>query len=252
MPVCRLIFRLDFKVNFEIIERSGTTMRMLWETFEKENPKGFELKENRNNRSVTIRSVSENGDFTRHLNVEPTSINGVFESIEGVEVNKLLYDTKGFIFLTKLASDLCEEFHIDHILRSGLRLLHLNKLGKYAGDIVKAYQPMFNTEVINRFEDKLGSIQDYAIVLDGVSEDGVGYHFLTGPYRTEEAQKFFHEIADTISKQADYDMVCDLDLYENDFSLSKRSVSKLYRPLIAKAERVIETLEKEIIRNLEG
>jgi hypothetical protein len=251
MPVCRLIFRLDFKVNFEIIERSGTVMQILWDAFEKENPKGSELRENKNNRTVTVRFVSENGNFMKHLNVEPTSINGEFKSIEGVEINKLLNNTKGFVFLTKLAGQLCERFQIDRIIRSGLRLFYLNKLGKQDGDIVRAYQKIFNTEVIDNFENKLGTVQDYAIVLDGASEDGVYYHFSTGPYRAEEAQKFFHEIANKFSEQADYDMICDLDLYENNFSLSNRSLSNLYRPIIAKAQNAIETLESEITKNLE-
>lgn len=251
MPICRLIFRLDFKVNFEIIEHAGTIMQTLWEAFEKENPKNLELRENKNNRTVTIRFVSESGDFMRHLNVEPTSIHGAFESIEGVEIDKLLNDTKGFMFLTKLASRLCEKLHVENIIRSGLRLFYLNKLGKQNHDIVRAYQKMFNPEMIGKLENELGTIQDYALILDGAADDGVHYHFSTGPYRAEEAQKFFYEIANAFKEQTDYDMICDVDLYENNFSLSNRPLANLYRPIIAKAKHIIETLESQIIKNLE-
>jgi hypothetical protein len=253
MPVCRLIFRLDFTVNFDVIEHSGEVMRTLWNAFESERNSGFELKENQRNRTIILRYLSENGDFIKHLNVEPTSINGAFESTEGVEIDKLLNDQKGFLFLTKLASQLCEQFRIDTILRSGLRLFYFNKLGSQEGnDVVRAFHKMLNADTISTLETRLGTIQDYGIVLDGTFDDGVRYHFGTGPYRSEEAQKYFAEIAGNFSQQTDFDFTCDLDLYENNFSLSSRQLSKMYRPVVAKASEIIQATESEVLKILEG
>jgi hypothetical protein len=49
MPVHRIIFRLDYLINYEIIDRPGTVMRIL-----DNNPKEYwrEIRENHDNRQI--------------------------------------------------------------------------------------------------------------------------------------------------------------------------------------------------------
>jgi hypothetical protein len=247
MPVCRLIFRLDFKLNYSIIDHPGEVMRILWNAFE--NVGDAELRDNKHNRIIIASSVSEKGNLMKSLSVAPTSINGAVETTEGLEPRELLTDDEGFVFLTNLATQLCEKFEIDAIHRSGLRLVYFNKLGIKASDVVNAYRQLFHQPSISKLENKLGKISDCGIILDGVSDDGIFYHFQSGPY---QRQNVLTELVEHLAATADFDLVCDLDLYENNFYLSNRQLSQLYRPLVTKAQEIIEATESELRIHLEN
>lgn len=248
MAVCRLIFRLDFKLCYDIIDSPGSVMRLIDKTTE-----GFwsEMRESKHRRGVEGRFLSEDGNLMRLLTVEPNAIIATFETVEGVDFANLPTD-ESFVGLQKLANKVCEEYKIDLIRRAGIRTMYFNKLG--AKDAVySAFRKFISSSLLDNTEDTLGRINDYALVFDGDSDAGYKYHLTAGPLLSqEEMSRYFDHIGSKFVGKPEFDFICDLDLYEQDFSLSKIPLTRWFRPMIEKNAKLVEHIENQLKEQMDA
>ncbi len=249
MPVCKVIFRLDFTVNFRMMEAPGRIFQTFWETLNLDRAPIKELSE-RAPRILTVHTQTADSDCGVLFNASPTSIDGSFEIAKGIELPDLL-ESDPLAPLVKLADRLCGEFSIDTISRSGFRLFYFGKLGTCFEDALAAFNSFFRPNHIRSIEGKLGRISDVAAVWEGADQDGVRYSCRSGPYRSAEARKYFNLIADKIMEACDFDMIFDLDLHEYNFSIARRTISNLYRPILIKANEFIRYYENELFQRME-
>lgn len=252
MPVYKLIFRLDFNLNFNIIKNQGNIFETLQNGLTGKTTKFLDFGENVNNRLIFARYIAEDKHFFKQLNIQPKNIDGSFENVKGVEINKLIFDETGFLSLSKTAGNLCREFKINEIKRSGLRIIYLNKISGKKQKIKDAFFSLFKNEPITKLSNCLGQIEDYGIVFNGITTEKIKYHLQTGPIKQDEFKNYF-EFARFEFPQDDYpDFLIDLDLYEENFLLSEREISKLYKPIIVKAEQIVREFEDILTINLKG
>lgn len=242
MPVCRLIFRLDFKANFKIIDHPGEVMRIIHAAGNEFLPR---LSENQQVRTISGVFSSKEKTIFRSLSVEPNAIYGIIETVNGIEIKSLEND-HNFSGLIKIAGTICKEFGIKEIARSGLRLFFFKKLYTNDKQMHSAFRRLYDGHIVQSLEKILGNIDDYRIAFDGQHEEKIHYHFNCGPYRSDEAGKYLVEIADEFKQQVNYDFIADLDLFEKDFELSA-VLTKWYLPLFRQAEQTYDTLEKNLL-----
>lgn len=179
--------------------------------------------------------------LSKNFSVEPSNINCSFETLAGVTVNDLI-NNKNFVLLTNIANSIAHEFQIDDILRAGLRFFCFDTLEKDFVEVKKAFCSLYENDIVNSVENHLGSVKDCGINFDGRSDDNLNYHIRTGPYQSVEAPKYMDTIKDVFSEKANYNMICDIDIYENNFSLSGRTISKYFKPLMVKADTFTKSL----------
>jgi len=252
MPICKLIFRLDFNFNFNFIKNQGSIFEILKNGLTGKTIKNIDFGENINNRLMFARYLSDDKHFFKQLNVQPTNIDGIFENTKGIEMSKLIFDEDGFLSLTKTVTNFCRELKIDKILRSGFRILYFNKLCDSSKEINDAFFRLFRNESISKINKCLGKIEDYGILFNGISVENIKYHLRTGPFTQNEFPNYLNYTEFELKENEKYDFMIDLDLYEENFLLSKRDISKLYLPIIDKAEQIIKAVEEIIEINLEG
>lgn len=245
MPVCRLLFRLDFKrVNTDIVDRPGKVMKMLLDA-----PEQFwsGISDQAQNRTITARHTAADGRAYRHLSVEPTVLSGLIETSAGIPLKELEKDDI-FDTLAATVTNLCSEFKISDLARFGFRAICLDKIGMNKSGVANAFRSYFEPSVIERTEDSLGPITDYGMAFDGASRDQVSYHFKCGPFDSSETSKYFEQINEIAS---DFDTIWDIDLYETDLALERVAFDRWCRPYIAKMDKAVHETTRILKKTVE-
>ena len=242
MSIHRLIVRLDFKPNFDIIDRPGSIMRLVEDSAGQDYWR--ELRENRDQRQVIaiMRRDGKSANFT----VEPSSVNFGYEAIEGLDFRRLA-DNDDISFLIKLMQDICAHFSVIAIERVGIRFFYFNKVLPSLDDVKRGFNQLYDRSLLDSTREHVGDIKDYLISFDGASDDKVEYHFKMGPYHQSEASKYLKELASEFMKNEEPNFICDLDLYENSISIPKVSFVKWLRPFIDKANKLLVNVESIIV-----
>lgn len=186
------------------------------------------------------------------MTVEPTSIHGSFESLEGVDIESFA-ETEIFRKLIKLTNKLRQEFDIHDIIRSGFRFYYLDNLADSPEKVNKAFTKIINDKLSGGLESTVGTIKDSGFSFDGEHNDKIKYHFRCGPYFRGEAGKYFKYISQKIDESSVKDLIVDLDCYEEKFNLSRDvSFKKWCNPILSKANstfNIINELMKELIED---
>lgn len=240
MPVCRLIFRLDFKLLFEMFNKTGEIMKKMdeagedfWNNYIDDTQK----------RMISARNESETDLWARSINVCPQSIDGIMLTHKGVSLEGLESDDT-FRKLIKVTNNIRKQFRINNLIRCGLRLFYFEKLNFQDDNINLPFQKTINNHIINGIITELGEINDLGIVFDGAHEDKIKYHFRCGPYYNREASKYITHFSEKFKENKDFNFIADIDLYENDFSLSESvSLIKWCIPVLVKAKNCINIIE---------
>ena len=250
MPYHRVIFRLDFMPNFDIIETPAKTMRIIMEKYDSFLP---DLGEDIVQRSITAKYEAASGDYIRSITVTPTAITGLIDTSKGIKRSGVLTDTD-LAKLIKIANELRSSYHINNLVRTGLRFYYFSKIAAQEGSVNNAFQRLFDHKFIKSLHATLGTVNDLAFVLDGEHEDKILYHLRSGPYFKGELsrKKYLTINPDKFDENNDVDLILDVDMYENNHTLNETvSFAKWCDPLVKRANKLIEEL-KPMLAKLVG
>lgn len=251
MPVCRLIFRLDFKLNYDIVGAPEKVMRII-----NESAGSFwsDLGENIKGRLITARNESEENRWGRNITVSPNTISGFFEKHEGFAIEDIEND-EIFLNFVKIINRLRGQFRINDLQRCGLRFFYFSKIASEENAVNQAFQRMLDNTLLEEVISSLGEIQDIGIHLEGSHEDKIKYHVNCGTYFKGEAEKkgYLEYFANKFDQVKEFDFICDIDLYEDSFFLSEMaSYAKWCNPLINKARKFINLGELLLSKKIGG
>lgn len=251
MPLHKIIYRFDFKPNFEIIDSAGKLLGILQE-------QGCwpQLGESINERSITGKDVSEDKGYFCTVGIKPTSIIGQFELIEGIELNGI-EKLKIFNNMVKTTNILRKEFNICDFIRAGFRLFVFNPLDHDLEKVHLGYNKIF-TSFADDLSETLGEFKDSGIKIDGEHKNGIYYKFKFGPY-LNDFNKIINEIKVTPNIQQRIDeientfkLTYDLDFFEKNKHLSETTnLKKWALPLMDRASKAISTIESIVTQNIE-
>jgi hypothetical protein len=244
MPVHSLIFRFDFaKVNFSIIDSHGRIMSILDKA---PNDTFSDYREMLQPRKVQGIYKSDNGDTARILTTEPTSLNVLLESAKGYELSSLRQD-QTFNDILKVTSTIFDEFHINEIKRFGFRIKYFDKITPEHDQAFKLFSNVYSKHIVNAIDKALGSITDYMIAFNGSDKDSVNYHIKFGPYSIEDRTIYLSELKDTKTILKDYNLIYDIDLFEEDFQRPKVTLIKYLQAYTNKSIDVIKKANDALI-----
>lgn len=241
MSVNRIIYRLDFNLNYDIVEQPGQIMKLLDRIADDD----YVLKENMQRRGVASVFTSTDGKVITELTVEPQTIVVSYENAEGIDLDKILID-ETFLSLTKLTGKVCEKYHINDINRSGFRIFYFGSIQNNEAAF-NAYRSFYDTDLIDVFENFLGDIQDYAVHFNGASTEGIKYHCKTGPLKKDENYNaYFQNMSPDVLPSDNWGFIVDIDLYEENIAISNIPIHKWFRPKIEKATELINNIGLEV------
>lgn len=242
MPVCRLIYRLDYDYQYDMVDYPGKVMQMIDHAAKRGH--WSEIRENQQRRAVSGKYISDDGNVVYEFTLEPRTLISSIELVDGIEISKI-FDDEGLSLLLKLSDQAIKTYHINSINRSGVRVFYFGKCKDEASKL-KNYRAFIDDDLVSAIESRVGEIRDYGLAFDGSSEDGMRYHCRTGPLsESEDYSKYFEYLAEKLKKDANWDYVVDLDLYENDTTISSISLQKWFKPQMDKADRLISLFETD-------
>ncbi|MDY0223644.1 MAG: hypothetical protein RBR67_21180 [Desulfobacterium sp.] len=219
MPIYGAIFRLDFEPVYEIFDSPGKIMK---ELHTKKIAKTLllpDLLEQNDKRIITARFVSKIRDEMRSLSVEPISIHGTFETVDGVEIERL-NDYNVFTKLVQLVDTFRQDYNINNLFRCGLRLFIFDTIGNKDGhSSIDKTKDLIDRNLTDDFQKIFGNIKDVGIAFDGTSEDDISYKFKCGPYSTKGFDKHLSVTNELFDKNTNHDFIADVDIFEKNFRL---------------------------------
>lgn len=255
MSVHKIIFRLDFEPNFQIMDSPGEILRLLYESGGgKDWP---ELGETKEKRAVTGKCFMKEKGWNAAISIEPVAISGHVESIPGLPLDKL-EDTAPVSRFFKTANRIRKKFIINQFKRTGFRIFLFEtekETGLTRDTCQQAFRGLYHKELLSALQNQLGDFEDAGMAFDGIHEDAIQYHFKWGPYRNGELRQYLQQF-DSIYKHCssdpfphDEDMILtlDIDFFETDHSISESmNLTKWCGPMI---ERTLK-LRKELFEIL--
>jgi hypothetical protein len=248
MAICSLIFRLDYKQNFEILNQPGTIMRII----SNEGGKKFwnEFQDSPQNRHIAATYLDDKKpSLFRQITVDPTTITFSIEFAPGIKLEKI-GDNESFTGLSKIVKSLCNNFNIDEILRCGIRIIYFNSIGNNNPNLKTYSNKFFDDKLLGVIEKSIGHPEDYGFSFDGTSNDNIKYRLRFGPYTKDEAKKYLEHVHENMANNCEFNFICDLDLYELKFSLAQRRPIAWSKPLLEKAQKLINGLENSLLEKL--
>ena len=239
MSVFRLVFRLDFVPAFDIFDRPGKIMRTLLkpqiggETFLPD------LLEDSNKHAIIAQYQNTDKGEGRSFTVEPICIHGSFESLTGIEPDRLSQHDIFHKFI-KIVNTIRQEFDINDLKRCGLRFYNFETVGTKECSAVQKFKQLTDNTFVDTVEGFLGGVTDAGLAFDGCSEENLQYHFKCGPYSTEGRDKYFHDLQRQFDDLSRHDVIFDIDIFEKDFRLNKEvSFAKWCNPVIETVSKVM-------------
>lgn len=246
MPVHRVILRVDFPVNYDIIDQPGTVLRVINE----DRPKFWsKLSENQQQRLVSATFAEKAEGIARSLSVAPNYIVASIEETNGMATRRL-EGHDAFSEIQRVLSELREKFKIDAFERAGLRLYYFSSLVASSERVRDAFASILGDVCMGPLRSTLGGATDVGLSFDGSHADKIYYHNRIGPHFPDDAKRYFEEVGDEFDPEKRYDFICDLDCYETKFELPKTKLIKWWLPISERADQYISTVEALLTRQL--
>ncbi len=254
MALHKLILRLDFEPNFEIVDSTGKILRLLHDRGEgKHWPDLGEVPEKH---QVTGKNFSKDEGWLASISIDPVAISGYLESLEGIPLEKI-GDSPPVQRLFKIVNLIRQKFSISNFKRTGLRFFLFEEITDMKNDTVReVFLTFFKKEMVKALHDSLGFITDCGMAFDGANDDGIQYHLKCGPYKKGEIERYLQELHsfcknnDIFPYKPDSNtgLIIDIDFFEMDHQLHETvGFAKWCMPLIERAINMREALSEHIL-----
>jgi hypothetical protein len=241
--VIRLLWRLDFDVSYAYLDKRGSALKVLTETVEN-------FWTNVGPATFPLSFAAEKLEDAAHTSFswEMNNINGSIEWPVGIEMDRLLESTQ-FRATDRIVKDALKLAEVRLLNRAGIRVFCVEKFAKeskranvekVAGLVV----PQFREGVAST----LGRTDDFALIYEGTSEDGLGFRAQFGPYLPKNPSMVFQRKWSELTKPLDAnDLFFDIDVFETKFSFAEHSLYRWGSTKVAKAATFIEFCAKNLI-----
>ena len=244
MPtVIKWIFRIDYRLNFEMLNSPGTVLSCL---FSEGDDFWDSVNEAANKRTFTGSIHKANSQYY-HLSIDPQFIVAISESALGSNLASLSED-RTFNSADRLIERVLSQFKISNIERAGIRLFIFDGERDTLSDNVGSFMRLVNRDYFNSLSGELGDINDLAVILEGCTNDKINYRHQFGPYTSQDRTKFYENLKlpeENPSESIPYKMCFDIDLSEKNISFSGLTMKRWCKTKWPKADDVVKSVMRQ-------
>lgn len=243
--VFRLVFRFDFDLCPGLMDRPGEALQIL-------SPPGDKfwagISESTGKHLFSLR-FDEKGHVHRSLSFEPKALFGVMEFGRGVHIEEIEHHDD-FVEVSERCKSLMNQFDISSVARGGVRAHIGAKSGIERTRIAQKFMGVVRSPIEEITAKELGAASDIMISYDGKDRDEILYHFHCGPLTKDNiARQILNDIpepdADQILEDG-FDMLFDIDLYEQSFDFTGQSLSSWSKTKFPKMKDLCNSLSRAI------
>jgi hypothetical protein len=239
----RLIWRLDFEVSFSYLDRRGAALNALINTVE-----GFWDQVGEGKIPISYAGSAIEPHTYRTISLEPTCLNGSMEWPEGIPLDRL-FDDAVFRNVDRIVRAVLKLGEIRVMTRAGVRIFCVENFEKKTDQsALERIGGLIDLDFQQATVEAMGEVDDFAMIVEGKTPDGLGYRTQFGPYAAKNPQMVFvHSWTSDLTEALDKsDLFFDIDLFENNISFSEHSLYRWASTKIAKAREFVDVCSKKI------
>ena len=241
--VMRLIWRLDFPLSHNFLDKLGTVRKIVGETIPNywntvtDGPFQYSFVANYNN---------INSGLSREMSVELQSLNGSLTWISGTDMARVL-QTEEFRNTNRIIQELTRTMDVREVKRIGARFYGMGNFPQGMGRPLQIFSRYIEKRIVDGVEAALrGNNDDMAIIFTGKTDAEVSYRVHVGPSSRNDFVTFFQRSGSgqelEIFKLNDFSF--DIDLFEFNTSFAERNLFRWATTTLEKAVGVVAVFEK--------
>jgi hypothetical protein len=247
MPrVMRVLFRIDYQVNYKIMDHLGEILG----TIQGAAPKYWQaVGESRGNRSAIVRHTDNSTSATANLTVEISNISGSLELPEGVD-----WDSRPIAVYVKncsiAAANIMLAYQISTVARIGLRVIVFDHDDIIRNNRRTSFETLASKNFLKDFEKSFGSVSDLAVTFEGTTSSNVSYRISTGPGSPSDILKqqvIPLEHYETPNAENQHQLTADIDLFEKDIDFTGNTLETWSRTKWPIAKAMLALTKRKIV-----
>lgn len=243
--VFKLVFRFDFDLCPGLMDQPGEALQIL-------SPPGDKfwagISESPGKHLFSFRH-DEKGHVHRSLSFEPKALFGVMEFGRGVHIAEIEHHDD-FVEVSDRCKSLMTHFEITNVVRGGVRAHIGARSGIERPQIAQKFMEVVRSPIEEITAEALGNARDIMISYDGTDRDEILYHFHCGPLTKDNITgQILNDISELNADQIledGFDMLFDIDLYEQSFDFTGQSLSSWSKTKFPKMKDLCNNLSREI------
>jgi hypothetical protein len=241
--VMRLIWRLDFSLSYNFLDKLGTVRKILGETI----PNYWNtVADGPIQNSFFANYNNTDSGLSREMSVELQSLNGSLTWISGTDMTRVL-QTEEFRNTNRIIQELSRTMDVREVRRIGARFYGMGNLPQGIGRPLQIFSRYIEKKIIEGVEAALGgNNDDLAIIFTGKTNDEVSYRVHIGPSSRNDFVTFFQRSGSEreleMLKMNDFSF--DIDLFEFNTSFVERNLFRWATTTLEKAVGVVAVFEK--------
>lgn len=241
MKIFKSVFRLDYPVNYIIIDHLGEQFDSLISILKKDEYKIIQPTYDVSTHSIRINAEQER--FFYNLEITPVSISGDIEYKNG----KIIDSSNSEKFFKAVDSvlakiEILKKWQFDRI---GLREFYLaEEINSLAFHSILNKILDSNKKLVLNVNPNKSVVSDVALFLEIDTENGLKNNVKYGPYRDSEKRRYFRVIDPMISEG----LIIDLDSYLVKYNIPNFKFSEFSKRVQSRAYDIV----KKINDNLKG
>ena len=241
IEIAKIIFRIDFPTNFEMLDSFGKLMNSL----EKKSNTPYFLKKAilHDSPSKKVILKAENDDCQMQLTNNLSTYDGVIEFI--TDYKSSTPTNNPFFKLAQSHYNKIADLGIDKFVRVGARFYVLVKNEKFTFTKLKKYFDKKMSDFSCEFDEHFKDPYDSSIIIERENSVGEVFHLQFGPYRKEESAKYYQY--ERPEKEA---LFFDVDIWQLNFRSNNFDIEKLMKNRIKALEGVVTNISNTIIKEI--
>lgn len=244
--VMRLLFRIDYQVNYKIMDQLGEILGIVqisapkyWQT----------VGESRGNRSAVLQRKDSSIPLTANFTVDISSIGGTLELPEGAD-----WDSRTIAEYVKYSSvavaGIMNKYQMMALSRIGLRVVIFDYDEIIRNNRRAPFETLADRTFLRDFENSFGTISDLALTLEGKTPSNVHYRLSAGPGSPSDIlrhQLIPPESYDPPADISQHQLTADIDMFESDISFVGNTLEAWSRTKWPIAKDMIAFTKRQIL-----
>jgi hypothetical protein len=241
--VIRLLWRLDFDVSYPYLDKRGSALKVLTDTAEDfwttvgpgTLPLSFAAEKLQADLSYTV------------ISWEMSNLNGSIEWPAGVEIDRI-FESPLLKETDRIVREALKLAEVRFLNRAGIRVFCTERFPKAKeASAVDSVSGLVAAQFREGLRNTLGRTDDFAMIYEGSSEDGLGYRAQFGPYLPKNPAAAFLRQWGELTKPLDAnDLFFDIDIFETKFSFAEHSLFRWGSTKVTKAASFVEFCAKNV------
>jgi hypothetical protein len=235
----RTIWRIDFAINYGLLNNIGNGLKILSE--------GNEIFWNSAGPgTLPYSTLAEyrSDEIYRRVSLELENINALLEWKGGIELKKLMHTDESLV-ITKIFNAVLDLGSIKNVKRIGIRFIVLSGTRPASGHPQSSF--FAGAELLRSAKRKLGDFSDVALTVEGRHEDKLDYRVTLGPNAKKNIEMHFTSpvAEEAMTPLENHATFFDIDLFETSISLAGNSFAKWASTKIDRASEFIDSVIAE-------